>query len=258
MPLVVQRACQRVNGAMSVPLLGETGLLRQVKARLGQHEARTIEVSVPQRDDAVPPPIFNAIPPAVLLLAGAILLAGILGAISGALAEWMFTAFVVVAAPEGVTMSQPLGPLAPYVLHILIHFGFLHIAMNLAILIGAGRPVGLAFGGGLRGTAGFLGLFLTCSAAGAVAQVLIPTAEVMTMGGASTGVSGLLAAAGWVTGGWRGMARLALPWIGLNLLIAVTGFVFPVPIGWAAHIGGTVAGALLTPLFLAIFAERRL
>lgn len=78
------------------------------------------------------------------------------------------------------------------------------------------------------------------------------------MGGASTGASGLIAAVGWVTGGWRGMARLAVPWIGLNLLIAVTGLAIPIPIGWAAHIGGTLAGAVLTPLLLAVFGERSL
>ena len=77
------------------------------------------------------------------------------------------------------------------------------------------------------------------------------------MGGASTGVSGLLAAAGWVTGGLTGMLRLALPWIAINLFIALTGAVFPVPIGWAGHIGGTLAGMLLTPVFLAIFSQRR-
>jgi membrane associated rhomboid family serine protease len=75
------------------------------------------------------------------------------------------------------------------------------------------------------------------------------------MGGASTGVSGLIAAAGWVRGGFRGMLGLALPWIGFNIVIALTGMVLPIPISWAGHIGGTVAGALLFPLVLAVFGE---
>ena len=76
------------------------------------------------------------------------------------------------------------------------------------------------------------------------------------MGGASTGVSGLLAAAGWVMGGYRGMLRLALPWIGLNLVFGLVGLGFPIPIGWMAHIGGTIAGAVLFPVLQPIFVRR--
>ena len=59
-------------------------------------------------------------------------------------------------------------------------------------------------------------------------------------------------------GGWRGMLRLALPWIGLNLVIAVTGLAFPIPISWAGHIGGTLAGIVLTPVLIALFGRRAL
>ena len=72
---------------------------------------------------------------------------------------------------------------------------------------------------------------------------------------ASTAVSGLIAAAGWVKGGWRGMARLALPWIAVNIVIGRIGGAMPIPIGWVAHIGGTIGGMLLTPLVIAVFAE---
>lgn len=148
---------------------------------------------------------------------------------------------------------QPLGPLFPYIGHVLVHFGVLHIAMNLAILISIGRPVAAAFGWGGRGALGFVVLFLLCSVAGAVAQILVVGDEQMIMGGASTGVSGLIAAGGWATGGYRGMLRLALPWIGINLAIGLLGMAWPLPVGWAAHIGGTIAGAMLFPLLLPLF-----
>lgn len=209
--------------------------------------------------DAPKAPVFNAMPPAVLLLAGSILAVALLTWISPGIDNWVFASGIVVAVEPGTPLpGQPLGHWLPYLLHIYVHFGLLHLAMNMAVIVGAGRVVGLAFGTGLRGSLGFLVLFFACSASGAAAQVLLHSGDPSVMGGASTGASGLIAAVGWVTGGWRGMARLAVPWIGLNLLIAVTGLAIPIPIGWAAHIGGTLAGAVLTPLLLAVFGERSL
>lgn len=196
-------------------------------------------------------------PPAVLGLAGAIVAAALAGYVSPELDQWLFAACVLLVAEPGTALpAQPFGHAAPYLLHIFIHFGLLHLAMNTAVIIGAGRPVGLAFGTGVRGSLGFLVLFLACSAAGAGLEVLLHSGEPVRMGGASTGASGLIAAVGWVMGGWRGMLRLALPWIGFNLVIAVTGLAIPIPIGWAAHVGGTLAGAVLTPVLLGLFSER--
>ncbi|WP_300545251.1 rhomboid family intramembrane serine protease [Maricaulis sp.] len=197
-------------------------------------------------------------PTAVLLLSGAILAVAGLGYLSPEFGNWVFAACVVIAADPGMALpSQPLGHAVPYVLHVFLHFGLLHLAMNLAVIVGAGRPVGLAFGTGIRGSSGFLVLFFLCAAGGAGLQVLMHSGDLMTMGGASSGASGLLAAVGWVMGGWRGMLRLAVPWIGLNLLGAFTGLVIPVPVGWFAHVGGTVTGAVLTPVLLGLFGERR-
>lgn len=222
-------------------------------------------MSVPERDDERdgPPgggsrqPIFNNIPPGVLIIALPILAVALLEIIAPGLERWIFAASVVVVpGPGQIAPQQPLGPWAPYLLHVLIHFGFLHIAMNVTILVSAGRAVGSSFGTDLRGTLGFLVFFALCSIAGAAAQVAFSGNEAMTMGGASTGVSGLLAAAGWVMGGYRGMLRLALPWIGLNLVFGLVGLGFPIPIGWMAHIGGTIAGAVLFPVLQPIFVRR--
>ncbi|WP_417497946.1 rhomboid family intramembrane serine protease [Maricaulis sp.] len=213
-------------------------------------------MSVPQRDDQIRTPIFNAMPAAVLILATAILASAAITALSPEAGRWILASSLVISGPAGTALpAQPLGHVAPLLLHVFIHFGLLHLVMNLAVLIGAGRAVGLALGGGIRGTAGFLVFFFMCAAAGAALEVLLPHDGIVQMGGASTGVSGLIAAAGWVRGGYRGMLGLALPWIGFNILIALTGMVLPIPISWAGHIGGTVAGALLFPLALATFGE---
>tara|TARA_R110002051_G_scaffold201696_1_gene268511 strand:- start:3756 stop:4421 length:666 start_codon:yes stop_codon:yes gene_type:complete len=215
-------------------------------------------VSVPQRDDQVRTPIFNAMPVGVLILAIPMLLVAAITAFAPDLGRWITAASLVIDGPAGTALpSQPLGHIAPLVLHVFIHFGLFHLVMNLAVLIGAGRAVGLALGRGLKGTTGFLVLFFACSIAGAGLEVLLPHDALVSMGGASTGVSGLIAAAGWARGGYRGMLSLALPWIGFNILIALTGMVLPIPISWAGHIGGTVAGAVLFPLVLAVFGEPR-
>ena len=196
-------------------------------------------------------------PPAVLILAAGILLSAGLEYILPEAGRWIYAASVLISPGPGQTApEQPLGPYAPYLLHVFIHFGLLHIAMNVAILISAGRSVGLAFGAGVKGAAGFLILFFACSVIGAITQVLLDSGDAMVMGGASTGVSGLIAASGWVMGGWRGMARLALPWIALNIVLAFAGMAMPVPLAWAGHIGGTVAGIVLTPILLGLFSER--
>jgi len=222
-------------------------------------------MSVPERDESdgpwsrLPPPrapIFNAMPPAVLLMALSIVGVSLLGQVWPDFKRWVFNAAVFIAAePDAVLPRQPLGPVAPLFLHVYIHFGLFHIAMNLAILVATGRAVGERLGYGWIGSAGFLFLFFACAVSGAALETLFHQGPPTTMGGASTAVSGLIAAAGWVRGGWRGMARLALPWIAVNIVIGLIGGAMPIPIGWLAHIGGTIGGMLLTPLVIAVFAE---
>mgnify|MGYP003114600561 CR=1 FL=1 len=203
-------------------------------------------------------PVFNNMPAGVLILAGPIILAALLPWISPALNEWLFEASVLVmTGPGEPAPPQPLGPLAPYLLHILIHFGLLHLVLNLTIILSAGRLVAARFGTDGRGTLGFVLFFLACSACGALAETVFHQGGMMVMGGASTGASGLIAAIGWISAGWRGLIRFALPWIGFNLLIGLTGFAMPIQIGWIAHIGGTLAGAALLPAFLVLFGGRR-
>lgn len=222
-------------------------------------------MSVPQRDgsegpwNSPPPPrapVFNAMPPAVLLIALSIVGVSLAGQLLPDFQRWMYSAGVFIAAERGASLpTQSLGPLAPLVLHVYIHYGFLHIAMNLAILVATGRAVGERLGHGLLGSAGFLFLFFACAVTGVALENLFHQGPPTEMGGASTAVSGLIAAAGWVRGGWRGMARLALPWIAINIGIGLLGGLMPIPIAWLGHIGGTLGGMVLTPLVIAVFAE---
>lgn len=206
----------------------------------------------------VNPPIFNNVPPGVLILAIPMVLAFVAGAFSEEFQIWWTATNAVVAVDLGEPMPrQPLGNVLPYLTHVFLHFGLLHIAFNTTALVALGRLVGSAFGEGVMGTAGFLIFFFTCSVAGALADFVTHSGELRLLGGASTGVSGLLAAAGWVRGGWRGMASLALPWIAVNIVIGLAGLAIALPIGWIAHIGGVVAGIVLFPPMLMLMRERR-
>ncbi|MBR9825736.1 MAG: rhomboid family intramembrane serine protease [Alphaproteobacteria bacterium] len=218
-------------------------------------------MSVPQRDDGDPggrqrEPVFNSLPPGVLIVALPIILAQLVSWTLPEAGRWIFEACVVAIAGPGVQLApQPLGPYFPLIGHVLVHFGMLHIAMNLVILVSMGRTVCTSLGWGRRGTTGFIALFVLSSIAGAVAQIVMNGGEQMLMAGASTGVSGVLVAGGWAMGGYRGMLRFALPWIGVNLLLGLLGMAWPIPVGWAAHIGGAVAGAILFPFIQAIFRD---
>lgn len=212
---------------------------------------------MPEWNGAPRQPVFNSVPAVILVLAAAMAIVQFSGAVSAPLRDLFVASFILLDGPPGFSLpSQPLGNTAPYLLHVFVHFGLLHFGMNIVILIGAGGLVARQFGTGLRGTAGFLVFFFACALAGALTQQLLPADGPASMGGASTAISGLIAAAGWVQGGYRGMLRLAVPWIGFNILIGVTGVLLFIPIGWAAHIGGTIAGALLFPVLIGVFGER--
>jgi len=215
-------------------------------------------MSVPERDRVPEQPIFNSVPTGVAFLLAGIVGVYLLGLVSGDFLSWSRAVGVVFVAGEGGRApTQPFGPYLPYLFHVYIHFGLFHVAMNSAILLSAGSAVGKAFGSGVKGQAGFLVFFFVCSIIGAIAHALIQTGPLAAMAGASTGVSGLIAAAGWVRGGYKGMLALALPWIGINILIGLTDTLVGVPIGWMAHIGGTIAGAVFFPVFLAVFRHRQ-
>jgi membrane associated rhomboid family serine protease len=215
-------------------------------------------MSVPERDNTARVPVFNAIPPAVLVLGAAIVSVYALGVLVPGVQDWSrYAGAVLITGNDARQPSQPLGPYAPYLLHVFVHFGFLHVAMNTAALVGFGTAVGRAFGTGIRGTLGFLIFFFVCSLGGALLELALHSGGGTAMAGASTGVSGLLMAAGWVRGGYRGMLSLGLPWIGFNLLIGLTNIALDIPIGWLAHIGGSLVGAILFPVLLPVFKESR-
>jgi membrane associated rhomboid family serine protease len=207
-------------------------------------------------------PLFNALPGVVLVLAAIILAVQLAESLSfgrggsvHALIYWagaLRTGAAVDAFPPA-----PLFGLSPYILHVFVHAGWAHLLINLGVLLAVGPAVRRPFGPGLRGDTGFLVFFFACAIGGAVLHQITHLTEATTMAGASTAISGLIAAAGWARGGRTGMYQLALPWLGLNLALALVNLVFPVPIAWAGHVGGLLVGMLAYPVCVRILGARR-
>lgn len=135
------------------------------------------------------------------------------------------------------------------VTHMLLHAGWLHIGMNIAML--------MAFGTGVERAIGGKKLFIILILSG-IAGAFVHFAFVMQDGaglvGASGGISGLFGAVmvDMIQQGRterRGMAALlpvVLIWIGVNLAFGVFGMPgVSSQIAWTAHIGGFIAGLLL-------------
>lgn len=202
--------------------------------------------------------VFNAMPAVVLVLSGAIIAATaaqLLG--PDDLANRMLATGALIGGGDLRGLAQPWGPLAPLVLHVFLHGGWLHLFMNMTAMAAFGPAAALTLGRGPRGAALFLAFFFLCAIGGGLAQELLyALGESGYAVGASSALSGLLPAAGWIQGGWRGALRLSAPWIVINLLLAVTQTTLGLPIAWAAHLGGLAAGLVLFPVFLSLRARR--
>jgi membrane associated rhomboid family serine protease len=207
--------------------------------------------------------MFNMMAPVILVLAGLMLavqlseswtLSGRGGGMVHGITFWLGT------LRTGGALSQlppaPLFGLTPYVLHVFVHFGWLHLLMNLGALLAFGPTAARAFGPGWKSTPGFLLFFFACAIGGAIATVVVNAGEATIMAGSSTAISGVIAGAGFAAGGRSVMQRIALPWLGINLALAVADLFFQIPISWEGHIGGLVTGFALYPLMVRYLAWR--
>lgn len=209
--------------------------------------------SAPRRE-----PVFNRFPVIVLVLSAAIIGVSTLDFMgSAAMQDWLWYAGAILYDPGVHFAARPFGNIGPLFLHAFLHVNLFHLVMNMTAMIAFGPAIAMAFGRGMKGAAAFLIFFFACAVAGAVAQLGWSAfiGEQMSAVGASTALSGFFAAAGWLQGGLRGAIRLSLPWLVINLVIAVagnalSGAMFGMQLAWAAHIGGLAGGFVLFPLML--------
>jgi rhomboid protease GluP len=134
-----------------------------------------------------------------------------------------------------------LQPVTMFVSHALLHGGLLHLAMNLAVLLGLGRFVADRYG-----DATVLPLFLLSAIAGGLVFGLINTEDI-PMVGASGAVFGFLGV--WTVWDWRrhrahgvSVRPVAMRALGLVLINVVLFFGLGGMLAWEAHLGGYLAG----------------
>ncbi|HIG23519.1 rhomboid family intramembrane serine protease [Henriciella sp.] len=216
-----------------------------------------------------PEPLFNRLPPVVLMLTALITIASSVQLLSQSqlfldrwVAAWMFDAGAIAGGPEFDGVYRPLGNIAPLILHVFLHGGIFHLAMNMMALVAFGPPVAIALGIDRKGAFAFLLFFAGCAISGALFQIGWSefTGQSELAIGASSALSGFLPAVGWLRGGLKGAVRISVPWIVINLVIAVVGefmaSIIGIRLAWAAHIGGVAGGIVLFPLMLAVFNTR--
>lgn len=137
--------------------------------------------------------------------------------------------------------------------HMLLHGGWMHIAMNVLMLA--------AFGSGVErwlGSKRMMILLIVSGLFGAAMHYVLNTGSSFPMIGASGGISGLFAAAIIMItrgqrelGGRLGILPFALLWIGLSIAFGMLGGPDGSMIAWAAHVGGFLGGFLVLRLMRA-------
>jgi len=154
----------------------------------------------------------------------------------------------------------------PFVSYMGLHNDLLHLSINSLWLLAFAPVVARRFGGLL-----FLLFFLVCGVAGAATHLALNWGSPNPVIGASGAISGLMAAGlrllPSLRPGPQGQGAILVPllsrqfllfalvWIGMNVIVGITGLGLggeTALIAWQAHLGGFIAGMLLVGPFDAL------
>lgn len=160
---------------------------------------------------------------------------------------WIMTHLSFVPASLSTDNVTDIWAPLSLVTHMFLHGGWLHVAMNVLMLV--------AFGAGLEraiSKGDYLNIFFLSGIVGAFAQFMLDPTSTIPMVGASGAVSGFFGAILIIMqrSGQLGRGARLLPfillWVGISVLFGYMGS----PVGgesydniaWAAHLGGFFAG----------------
>lgn len=212
-------------------------------------------------------PMFNIQEPAPMWLAGTFIILHLIlwlspQAISEIIQYWTIL----------VPMDRPDAPVARQITSLLgsgfIHASWTHLLVNVGMIVAFSvitlRGVRALHFDRLRlgkpnrmgANSVFLLIFSLGVIGGSLFQwgwwALIDSIRVSAVG-SSGGASALFATAAWAMGGRARLIKFGGGWALINLIFIVAAPIFG-PIAWAAHIGGYVVGACLSPYLVKPFS----
>lgn len=168
------------------------------------------------------------------------------------------------------------GRITSLITYQFVHANWAHVLMNAVFVLAFGAPVARYLGSGVRGGILFLLFFLACGVAAALGYGLVMDGMARLGGGeadwallgASGAASGLMGGAVRLMQGRRDGAgsdrgrvgslagrtvvAMSLGWIGINLVLGLTGLTpgtGGAPVAWQAHIVGYFVGLLAIGAF---------
>jgi len=221
--------------------------------------ARSFRTPPPVANDVTPEPqrepIFN-LPPVVQALC--LIFLGIAGVQMFLPQETVFALSMDFGFVSGrFTGYFPMVPEAwvSPVTHLFIHGGWLHVAVNVGMLMAFGSALERAIGGRM-----VLILFFLSGFAGALTHFVIYPESIAPLIGASGAISGLFGGVLMIMHrqgmmgqgqGYRRLFLFAAVWIGISMIFGYTGMPGAEGnIAWTAHVGGFVAGMIFFHLLV--------
>lgn len=217
-------------------------------------------------------PVFHA-PAVVLLLIAALAAAHVARTLAPPeqslawINQFAFIPAHYSSASQHMTLSALVQAGVPFLSYMALHNDYTHLAVNCLWLFAFGPIVARRFG-----TVYFLLFFMICGVAGAAAHLAFNWGSADPVIGASGAISGLMGAGirllpterpVWAAEGqpadapmlplWsRQIILFSVVWATINLVMGITGLGLRGEVGliaWQAHLGGYIAGLLLSGLF---------
>jgi len=152
--------------------------------------------------------------------------------------------------PARYTGTEPLDFSAFYspVTHMFLHAGWMHLSVNMGMLLAFGAGIERALGGRK-----LLLLYFASGLGGALAQALVYPHTEAPMIGASGAISGLFGgvlmlmyAGGMMGQGYKKLLPFIFIWVGISVFFGFFGMPgIDNPIAWTTHVGGFVIGMML-------------
>lgn len=166
---------------------------------------------------------------------------------------------------SGAWQFDPIAFIFAPITHLFLHGGFLHLVLNMAMLLAFGTPIERRMS-----SLSFVALYVLCGLAGAALWLVFHPGTINPLLGASGAISGMFGAVGRISLTGRpghGMPfqnrkaalTFVLLWLVFNFVFGVIGlavFGMEGDVAWEAHLGGFIAGFVLIGLFSKHPADR--